>query len=370
MKTLHLFVALFARTVARTVGRTVGRMVGRMVGTTLAMTFAIATLAIAAGDGLSHAQTVEEFYRGRQVRMIVGHPAGSDYDIGARLLAKYLTRHLPGNPAIVVQNLPTAASVMAANMLFNTAARDGSVMGSFSRNLPSQSITGHANLQVDMRRFQWLGATSQPSRVCVSRPGSRITRAEQVFETEFIVAGGGASSGLSAVPTILNYALKTRFRIVEGYRAFPDAILALQRGEVEGLCNPYSLLARERDIGGKGPPNFLFYSEETSPLTGMPSIFKFVTTPEQAQLLRFVFASTQFGRPYVFPPEVPADRVAALQRAFAAAVADPELVREAKAANLDMVPKPAEELVALVEKLHATPPDILEVVRKLLPGGG
>ncbi len=198
-------------------------------------TVAVTAIAVISPD--VHAQTPEQFYRGKQVRMIIGHPTGADYDIGGRLLAKHLPRHVPGNPTIVVQNVPTAASIMAANMLYNTAPKDGTVFGSFSRNLPSQAVLGHPNLQVDMRRFEWLGAVSRPSRICVSWHTSRVKTAEDVFEHELIIPGGGASSGLSIVPMILNHALNTKFRIVEGYRAFPDAMLALQRGEVAGIYN-------------------------------------------------------------------------------------------------------------------------------------
>jgi tripartite-type tricarboxylate transporter receptor subunit TctC len=329
----------------------------------------ITAIAVIAASSDARAQTPEEFYRGKQVRMIVGHPAGGDYDIGGRLLAKHLTRHVPGHPTIVVQNLPTAASIAAANPLYTTAPKDGTVFGSFSRNLPSQAVLGHPSLQVDMRRFAWLGAVSLPSRICVSWHTSAVKKAEDVFAHELIVPGGGASSGLSIVPMILNHALSTKFRIVEGYKAFPDAMLALQRGEVEGLCNTYSQIVAHEELMRERKLNLLFYSEETAVRPDIPSIFHFVKTDEQAQLLRFVFSSTEFGRPYVFPPEVPADRVAAMRNAFKAALADPELLQEAAKASLDMALRPPQDVVALIDKLYATSPQTLDVVRKLLPGG-
>jgi len=261
---------------------------------------AITAIAVVAAASDARAQTPEEFYRGKQVRMIVGHPTGGDYDIGGRLLAKHLSRHVPGHPTIVVQNLPTAASIAAANTLYNTAPKDGTVFGSFSRNLPSQAVLGHPSLQADMRRFEWLGAVSLPSRICVSWHTSRVKTAQDVFAHALIVPGGGASSGLSIVPMILNHALNTKFRIVEGYKAFPDAMLALQRGEVEGLCNTYSQIVAHEELMRERKLNLLFYSEETAARPDIPSIFRFVKTDEQAQLLRFVFSSTEFGRPYVF----------------------------------------------------------------------
>jgi tripartite-type tricarboxylate transporter receptor subunit TctC len=218
---------------------------------------AIAAISLAMASIAAHAQTPAEFYRGKQIRMIIGHPVGGDYDLGGRLLAKHLTRHIPANPAVVVQNLPGAASIQAANMLYNTAPKDGTVFGSFSRNLPSQSVVGHPSLQLDMRRFEWLGVVSRPSRVCVSWHTSKVKRADDVFKQELIVPGGGASSGQSIVPMILNYALDTKFRIVEGYR-LPDGLLAMQRGEVDGICMPHSIMVDHQEWIRDSKINVLF----------------------------------------------------------------------------------------------------------------
>jgi tripartite-type tricarboxylate transporter receptor subunit TctC len=302
--------------------------------------------------------------------MIVGHPPGGDYDIGGRLLAKYLSRYVPGRPTIVVQNLPAAASIAAANMLYNSAPRDGTVFGSFSRNVPSQAVLGHPNLQVDVRRFAWLGGVSLPSRICASWHTSRVKTVEDMFAHELIVPGGGPSSALSLLPMTINHVLNTKFKIVEGYKGFADAMLAVQRGEVEGICNTYGQVIAHEELNGERKLNILFTSEETTPRPDIPSIFRFVKTDAQAQLLRFVFSSTEFGRPYVFPPDVPADRVAAMRDAFRAALADRDLLQEAAKANIDMALRPPDELMVLIEKLYATSPQVLEAARKLMPGGG
>ena len=129
----------------------------------------------------SNADEAGDLFRGKQIRLIVGHPAGGDYDIGGRMLAKYLTRHLSGRPAIVVQNMPAAGSIAAANYLYKVAPADGTVFGSFSRNIPSQAVLGLSGLEADPRKFQWLGATSLPGRVCVVRSGSAIRTASDIF---------------------------------------------------------------------------------------------------------------------------------------------------------------------------------------------
>jgi tripartite-type tricarboxylate transporter receptor subunit TctC len=342
------------------------RKKARALASSIAALVAIAAAAI----GAAQAQTPEEFYRGKQIRMIVGHPPAGDYDSGGRLLAKYLSRHLPGHPSIVVQNMPTAASIAATNMLYTTAPKDGTMIGSFGRNLPSQAVLGHPNLQLDMRRFEWLGAVSRPRRICVSWHTSRVKRAEDLFTQELIVAGGGATSALSIVPTVINHVLGTKFRIVEGYKGFVESLLALQRGEVEGICNVEALIVMHEELIRERKVHILLYSEMTSPRPDVPSVFQFVKDDEQAQFLRFAFSSTEFGRPYVFPPGVPADRVAAMRNAFKAALADPELMQEAGRANIDMSLTSPEDLLTLIDKLYATSPQTLDIVRKLLPAGG
>jgi tripartite-type tricarboxylate transporter receptor subunit TctC len=196
-----------------------------------------AALATAA-PGIALAQA--DLYRGKQIRLISGHPVGGDYDLGARFLAKHLSRHIPGEPVVVVQNMPAAASVVAANFIYNQAPRDGTVIGSFSRNLASQARMGQPNIEVDPRRFNWLGGYSLPSRVCVNWHTSPVKTIDDLFTREMITAGGGATSSLSIIPTVLNHVLGTRFRIVEGYKGIRDAALAIERGEVEGVCMSYA----------------------------------------------------------------------------------------------------------------------------------
>ncbi|HWG06526.1 MAG TPA: tripartite tricarboxylate transporter substrate-binding protein [Beijerinckiaceae bacterium] len=320
----------------------------------------------------THAQTVENFYKGKQIRMIVGHPAGGDYDLGGRLLAKYLGAHIPGKPTIVVQNMPGAASVVATNDLYNIAPKDGTIFGSFSRNIPSQAALGQASIEADPRRFNWLGATSRQSHVCISRKDSPIATAQDVFNHELIVPGAGPSSALSIIPLVLNNVIATKFHVVEGYNGFPEALNALERGEVEGLCNAFEEIEARKDLIRDGTIRILFHTEE-NPLPGepdIPSIFSFIKDDKQAQLLRFVFSSVEFGRPYVLPPGVPQERVEVLREAFKAATEDPALIAEAKQTGLDMTYTSPDELLALVNKLYATPADQLDVVRKLLPEGG
>ncbi len=332
----------------------------------------IALIAALAAISLpARADDIESFYASHQLHLVLGHPPGGDYDLGGRLLARYLGRHIPGNPVIVVQNMPAAASIVAANYLYSRAPRDGTVIGSFSRNIPNQAVMGQASLEADPRQFFWLGAASLPSRVCLSAQGSGVSSIDDIFRREFVVAGSGAGSSLSIVPTVLNRVLGARFRVVEGYAGPPDAWLAMERGEIEGVCNSINqFLPRVADIRS-GRVRIILRAEET-PLPDfpeVPSIYDHTSSNEQRDLLRFIFSSVEFGRPYALPPGTPAARALALRAAFEATLRDPDLLTEAKSAHIDMTLRPAGELVSLLDKLYATPGETLDAISKIMPAG-
>jgi len=314
------------------------------------------------------AEPAADFYRGRQLRLIVGHPVGADYDIGARLLAKYLTPRIPGQPGIIVQNMPGAGSIIAANYLASQASRDGTVFGSFSRNFPSQALMGQARIKADPRRYNYLGATSLPSRVCVTWHAARVKTLAEVFEHELIV-GSSAGSSLSIIPTVLNHVLSTKFRIVEGYKGPPDVLIAMERGEVEGMCSSYAQFRAQENLIRDGKMRILLRAEEAPvpELAQVPSVYDYAKTEDQRRFMRFVFSTTEFGRPYVMPPEVPPERVAAVRKAVAEAVRDPELISEASRMKLDMSFTAPEHLEQLLARLYETPPAMIEAVKKLVP---
>jgi tripartite-type tricarboxylate transporter receptor subunit TctC len=317
---------------------------------------------------VAHAQAAD-VYRGKQIRLISGHPVGGDYDVGARFLAKYLPRHIPGQPSIVVQNMPQAASIVAANFIYAQAPRDGTVIGSFSRNFASQALLGQANIEADPRRFGWLGAFSLPSRVCVDWHTAPVKTLADLFTRELIIAGGGAGSSLSIVPTVLNHVLGTKFRVVEGYKGINDAALAIERGEVQGVCMSYAQFNNYQNLIEQGKLRVILHLEET-PLPQapqVPSIYDYAKTDEQRQLLRFIFSSSEFGRPYVFPPDVPAEPMAVMRKAFADVAKDPDMLAEARKLKLDMTFIPPTQLERLVRDLYATPQATIETVKQLIP---
>jgi tripartite-type tricarboxylate transporter receptor subunit TctC len=309
------------------------------------------------------------FYGGKQIRLIVGYAVGNDYDLAARLLARFLAKHIPGEPNIVVQNMPAASSVAAANLLYAQAPRDGTVIGSLSRNIPSQALMGQPNVELDPRRLIWLGATSFPVRVCVRTANAPVRTPADLFTQELIVAGAGAGSALTILPTVFNHVLGTRIRIVLGYKGATDAVLAMERGEVQGTCASYGQFRVYEQLFRDGKLAFLLRAEEEpiADLPDVPSIFDHAKTAEQKELMRFVFASSAFGRPYAFPPDVPKERVAIMRKAFADALADPALVAEAARIKMDLSFRSPEQLESTLAALYRTPPELIEKVKKLVP---
>src|SRR3954447_3757715 len=317
------------------------------------------------------AQTLDEFYRIKQIKLIVGNAVGADYDLGARLLARHMSRHVAGHPAIVVQNMPGSASIGAANYLVTAAASDGTVFGSVSRNLPSQAVIGRAALKVDPRGFQWIGSSGSNTVVCYVRAASRIRSAQDLFTDELIVGGIGSGSTQSTVPTALNRLLGMRFKVVEGYKGNADALVALERGEIEGLCSGLSpLRTTHAALLKEGRIRLILHSamQPSADVIDVPSIYEFATSEKVRQMLRFIFSSDEFGRPYFAAPGVPEDRLAALRSAFADALSDPALLSEAEKLQLDMTYRPPASLDNFVHELYATPLDLIKEIREIAPG--
>jgi tripartite-type tricarboxylate transporter receptor subunit TctC len=329
---------------------------------------AVATLAVALAGG-AQAQTAQEFYNGRQITMIVGYEVGNDYDIGARLLARYLSKVLPGNPTVVVQNMPQASGVVAANYMALKAAKDGSVIGGISRNLPSQAMMKLPNIEADPRKFIWLGATSFPGRVCVASTDAPVKTAADVFKTDLLTGAAGAGSSTDIVPTVIDRVIGARFKMVQGYRGAGDILIAIDRGEVHAVCMSLGQFRTSEQKFKEGKLRYLLRAEE-SPLPSVPdvpSVYDFAKTDEQKQLMRFIFSSTEFGRPYLFPPGVPEDRVDFMRKAIERAVKNPELLAEAGKMKLDMVYRPPEHLEQVVKNLYATPQALIEKAKQISP---
>jgi tripartite-type tricarboxylate transporter receptor subunit TctC len=316
----------------------------------------------------AQAQPAAEFFKDKQIRFIIHSAPGGDYDQWGRLVIRYMSKHIPGNPNIVPNNMPGGGGIIAANYLYNTAPKDGTAFAVIGRNLPFQALTKAPNIRFDPLKFNWLGSPELTSRVCAVTDQSPATTAAGVFEREILMGGAGAGTAVSTVPVLLNRLLGTKFKLVEGYGSSTAVILAMERNEVHGICQ--SLTSVERSKPGwiaSGKLKVLF-NLERQPVKGLnaPSIHQFAKTDEQRQILSLFSSSVEFGRPFVAPPEVPADRVEILRKAFVAALNEPELLKDAEKLGLDIALLEGEELTGLIKDMMATPPELIARMEALL----
>ena len=313
------------------------------------------------------AQTVEEFYRGKTVRFIIHSTAGGDYDAWSRLVSRYMTKYLPGNPTFLPQNMPGAGGITAANALYSTLPKDGSVIGMIGRNLPFQALTNVANVRYDPRKFNWIGSPEYSNIVCVVSGDAPVKTAQEAFEKELLMGGAGAGTAVSTMPVFLNKLLGIKFRLVEGYAGSSAVWLAIERKEVHGVFLTLAAVQAARPGGiESGAVRILFNMEpDPAPGTNAPSIFQFTKNAEQRRLLKLMSISNELGRPILAPPEVPADRVAALRQAFDMAMKDPELIAEATRARLSIAVTSGEALTKLVNDLMSSPKELVEKMEEL-----
>jgi len=251
----------------------------------------------------TEAQSVADFYRGKQIRAIVGSNTG-DYDTWVRLVTRYMRQHIPGNPSFIVENMPGAGSLVATNHLYNKAAKDGTVIGSVSRNIPNYAFTRKPNVQFDPLKFNWIGSPEMTSRGCFARTDSGVRAAEDLFSRELLVGTDGAGTSLSEMPVLLRNLLGMKFRTVDGYKGSSDIVLAMHRNEVQGICQTVTAFAQSaQHLIDDGTFGILFTTErEPLPRFRVPTIFAFAKTEEQRQILQFHASSLETGRPWLAPP--------------------------------------------------------------------
>ncbi len=331
----------------------------------------IGALAIACSIALSlpfacdsaNAQDVDAFYRGKQLKLVVGSSSGQDYDLWARLIGRHITRHIPGEPSLVVENMPGAGHIVATNHLFNVAPRDGSVIGMVSRNMTDAAMMKVRNIRFEPGRFNWLGSPEVNHRVMFVSAASGIASVADLFERELIVGAPGGGQGVTAAPILLKNLLGLKLKIVTGYRSPGEVVLAVTRGEVGSLVTTVGgPLSARRQWVADGKMRVLFNMEpERVPWLDAPTIFDVTRTEEQRQVLTFFAGNTRLGRPLMAPPDVPADRVATLRRAFDATMRDAAFLKEAETMGFEVSPQTGERIAALVGVALATPE---EIVRK------
>jgi tripartite-type tricarboxylate transporter receptor subunit TctC len=323
--------------------------------------------------GAAQAQDdVAAFYKGKTVRMMVATAPGSGVDLIGRLVARHVTHHIPGNPNIVVQNAPGAGGLQMANAMYNTAPRDGTVMGASLNGMPYAPLLQPKAARFDPTKLIWIGSMYRSNNVAFVWHTAPVQTLEQLRTQDLLVGTAGPGSGSYDLSMLSREVLGLRFKVVRGYEGSNAINIAMERGEIEAQIVGWdSLMA--------GRPNWLrdklitiigHYSLEDPPeLRPYARIADLAKTEADKQALALMLARQAHGRPYFLPPDVPAPRVTALRRAFDATMTDPAFVADAQAMKVDISPMTGEDVQALIARVHnTTPPEVVERVRNIMDG--
>ena len=318
--------------------------------------------------GSHPAHAADDFYSGKTIPMLIGFSAGGGYDLYGRTLARYLGRHIPGNPQIVPQNMPGAGSLKLVNYLYNVAPKDGTAIGIFAPGIIAEPLLGHGDgTQFDATKFGWLGSVSQEVSVCafIKSAGIRSWRDMQTKPYVIGASGGGAESDV--FPNVLRRLFNMPLKIVTGYPGGTEITLAMQRHEVDGRCgwSWTSLLSRNRAMLTGKEINLalqIALAKDGDPyLAGVPLIMDLTTDPAQRAALKLIVSRQSIARPFATPPGVPAGRLVALRSAFDATMKDADFLAEAHTADLDVRPVTGAAVEALIKEIYASPPEAVKL---------
>jgi tripartite-type tricarboxylate transporter receptor subunit TctC len=316
------------------------------------------------------AQSPAEFYKGKNVDLYIGYSVGGGYDVYARMVARHMGKHIPGNPTLVPKNMEGAGSLRLVNWLYNVAPKDGSAFATIGRGTAFNPILGIPGAQFEGPKFTWIGSANDEVSVCATWHTTGVTKFDELMTKEIAVGGTGASDDTVQFPRVLNGVLGTKMKIVSGYPGGNDAVLAMERGEVHGRCgwSWSSVMATHKNWLDEKKINILLQLalQKHPDLPNVPLVTELAKTDEQKQILRLIFARQVMGRPFVAPPGIPQDRAEALRKAFMDTMKDKEFLAEAEKAGLEITPVPGEQIQKLVQDVYNTPPEIAKKAAEII----
>src|SRR5262249_45453655 len=307
---------------------------------------------------------VADFYAGRTVQLVIGYAPGGGYDDHARMLGRHIGQHIPGNPTVVVQNMPGAGSIRAANYLYNVAPKDGTVFGGFARGLFIDPLLGRGEgTRFTPAKFGWLGSISNDVGVCAFRADAGIESWADMRTRRYKIGATGAGADSDVFSNLLRRMFNLPMQLVLGYPSVAETVLAIQRKEVDGRCGwSWSTLStRNRELWlTKQIRVVLQLSEQrVAELGDVPTVLDVADSEQQQAILRLIVARQTMARPFVAPPGLPTDRLAALRAAFDATMRDPEFLGDARRQDLDVRPVTGIAADALIAKIYATAPEVV-----------
>jgi tripartite-type tricarboxylate transporter receptor subunit TctC len=331
--------------------------------------YAAAAVAAGAGSAPALAQKPAEFYAGKTITIVVGHQAGTGFDVYSRVLIRHFGRFIPGNPKMVVQNMPGASGINSANWLFNIAPKDGTVMGTMSQNVPLEPVFGNPKAKFDTAKLIWVGNMESGAGVCGISNKAGIDTFADLQKKEVVFGATGATGPLKKSANAVKNLLGAKIKIVGGYRGSASVKQAMAKGEVFGICGlPWSTVKsfwRAELKAGEFKPIIQLSGPKNLELGNIPHANDFIKTDEQRKLFGVVFGAQVLGRSYMLPPRVPADRVAALRKAFMDTMKDPKFLADAKKTGIDISPMPGEEVAKLWAEFASTPKPLIEQVKQI-----
>jgi tripartite-type tricarboxylate transporter receptor subunit TctC len=316
------------------------------------------------------AQSVEDFYKGKSIRFLVGYGPGTGYDVYMRVVQRHIGKHIPGHPNVVPENMPGAGGLVMANYLYNVAPRDGTAIGLPSRNLLTDPLHGNEAAKFDALKFNWLGSISSDVSTCFTWRASGKTTLKDAMTQEVKIGGHGPQADSAVMPRVLNALIGTKFKVFNGYTDSGAVGVAMEQGELDGYCSftlgsirssrPVWLEKNQIAIIAQLAP------ENHPDLKDVPNPLDMLKDEASRQAYLLVFGAGKMGRPVAAPPGVPADRVAALRRAFDATLKDPEFLDDIKRSRIDMDgPSDGAAVEALIRQLYATPKAVVDRVTEL-----
>jgi tripartite-type tricarboxylate transporter receptor subunit TctC len=305
-----------------------------------------------------------DFYKDKTIELIISTGVGGGLDANARMVARHLPKHIPGNPTIVAKNMPGAGHVRAANYLYNQAPKDGTTIGTLIPAFVMAQVLDRTDaIQFDAAKMPWLASTSASNSTIYVWKATGVTSVEDAKKKQVLMGGTGAGSYTTLYPLIMNYVLGTKFKVVSGYTSTAEIRLAMERGEVEGRAgnNFNSLKAENADWVREGKIALVAQVglERDPEFSSVPLMIEFARNDDERKILRLFSADVVIGRPFLTAPGVPAERVAILRKAFAAMTKDPDYLKDSAQAGLDVSLVEGEKIQKIVEELTATPPDIV-----------
>src|SRR5262245_57294316 len=306
---------------------------------------------------------VADFYKGKQVSIVVGFTPGGSSSLYAQAIARHMGRYLPGNPNFIVQHMPGAGGVIAANHIFNNAPRDGTMFATSGRTVAIEPLLGNQNAKFDARKFTWLGTANVEYTTCVAWHTAPVKTLQDALKQELIVGGSGADATEVIFAKAANKLAGTKFKVVMGYHGSSELILAMERGETQGFCGIgwTFLKLRKADWLREKKVNILFQiSLQKHPdLPSVPMIIDHAKSPDDRKVFECLFAPQEMGRPFFAPPELPRERVTALRLAFASTLKDAQFLADAERMGIEVQHVGGEAIDELLTRIYGSPKDVI-----------